>query len=238
MGVARCGGMGNADTGPFSAVARFVRDDSMSIALFTLFAVCAALQSVTGWTAYSGELKDAGLPAVGYLRYLATGDFLDGMASNWQAAILQLAVLVAFSSVLRQRGAAHSRKLAHDKPELLNARTFEVKLFRRRRSLGEWVYANSLSLVFFAVFAVVFAAHAVFGALQADEQRALRHLSAQGMAGYVGSAGFWRTVFQTWEAEFFAIGFYIVLSIFLRQESSPESKPLGASNEDTGETNH
>jgi hypothetical protein len=55
---------------------------------------------------------------------------------------------------------------------------------------------------------------------------------------YAGSAQFWFENFQTWEAEFAVILLFVVLTIFLREERSAESKPLGASEATTGETNH
>ena len=222
---------------PRRGLSKVLHDDSMSIALFSLFGVCLAAQSVSGWMGYNDELKDGGFPLIGWPAYLATGDFLDGMFSNWQAAVLQLAVLIAFGTVLHQKGAAHSRKLADENPEALNPRTGAWK-FTPRETLGAWISANSLSRVFFGSFVVVFVLHAVCGAMHNDEQLRLRHLPPQAFGAYVASAGFWVTVFQCWEAEFFAIGVYIVLSIFLRQESSPESKPVGSSNAETGETNH
>ncbi len=40
-----------------------------------------------------------------------------------------------------------------------------------------------------------------------------------------------------WEAEFGVIGIFIILSIFLREEGSAESKPVESTDEETGETN-
>ena len=37
-----------------------------------------------------------------------------------------------------------------------------------------------------------------------------------------------------WQSEFLAVGAIVVLSIFLRQDRSPESKPVTASNSETG----
>ena len=51
------------------------------------------------------------------------------------------------------------------------------------------------------------------------------------------SAKFWATTLQTWQAEYLAIAVHIVLTIFLRQQNSPESKPVEASNETTGKAN-
>jgi hypothetical protein len=215
----------------------FVRDNSLSLALFALFAVCVALQSVTGWAAFNSSQYDVGAPEIGWAAYLGTGDFLDGIFSNWQAALLQLAVLIAFSSVLRQRGAAHSRKMAHGNTGKLDVRTAEWK-FQPRESFGYWLWSNSLSLAFFAAFAVTLGVHSVTGWMRANELRALSHLQPQGWGAYVGSAAFLESLFQTWEAEFFAIAFYVVLSIYLRQEHSPESKTMESDKDDTGETNH
>ena len=99
------------------------------------------------------------------------------------------------------------------------------------------MYANSLSLAFFAMFAATFVLHVVFGDWKFDEDQALRHLPPASLGSYAVSSSFWFSVFQCWEAEFSAIAIYIVLSIFLRQEHSPESKPVGASNEQTGGAN-
>jgi hypothetical protein len=53
----------------------------------------------------------------------------------------------------------------------------------------------------------------------------------------VRSAKFWATTLQTWQAEYLAIALYVVLTIFLRQQNTPESKPVEASNETTGKAN-
>jgi hypothetical protein len=52
--------------------------------------------------------------------------------------------------------------------------------------------------------------------------------------GYVGSADFWQATLQNWQSEFLAVGSMAVLSIYLRQRGSPESKPVGAPHEATG----
>lgn len=207
---------------------RLIRNDSMSIALFGMFLACAIGQGISGWTAYDVSLRQAHAAPIGLGAYLRTGNFLDGMFSNWQAAVLQLAVLVAFGSVLRQKGAAHSRK-----EEKISHRRLNWK-FGRRKNLSRWLYANSLSLALIAMFILAFLLHALFGEWKHNEDQALRHLPSSSFAAYVGSADFWFSVCQCWEAEFGAIGIYIVLSIFLRQEHSPESKSPEASNEQTG----
>ena len=210
---------------------KFAADDSMSIALFGLFIVCMVGQGVTGWYSYNDTLVAGHFHKVPFGVYLGTGQFLDGIFSNWQAAVLQLAVLIAFGSVLRQKGAAHSRK-----SDGRNHRTLSWKL-GPRPTARKWLYANSLSLAFICMFLMNFALHVLFGQWKYNEDQALRHLPPISLGSYAASSSFWFSVFECWEAEFWAIGIYIVLSIFLRQENSSESKPVEASDEETGEVN-
>ena len=215
----------------WSSLKKVISDDSMSIMLFSLFLACLIGQGLSGWLAYNHSLRAAHFREIALGAYLGTGNFLDGIFSNWQAAILQLAVLITFGSVLRQKGAAHSRKM-----EPTSHRKIDWKL-SLRATVHEWLYANSLSLAFLSIFMVTFVLHALFGQWKYNENQVLRHLAPISFSSYTGSSSFWFSVFQCWEAEFSAIGFYIVVSIFLRQENSPKSKPVGASDEQTGGAN-
>jgi hypothetical protein len=51
------------------------------------------------------------------------------------------------------------------------------------------------------------------------------------------SAKFWSATLQTWQAEYLVIGVYLVLSIYLRQEGSAESKPTNSPDSETGKHN-
>jgi hypothetical protein len=48
------------------------------------------------------------------------------------------------------------------------------------------------------------------------------------------SAGFWFESLQNWQSEFLSIVSIVGLSIFLRQQGSPESKPVDAAYSETG----
>jgi hypothetical protein len=212
-------------------------DNGLSIALFSLFVVCIVAQSYFGFIAYNDLLKQARLSPVSFAGFLESGTFLDGVFSNWQAAILQLTVLIGFSSNLRQRGAAHSRK-ARDEPKSGEKPEAKQKpdQFGRVSNLSK-LYKSSLSIAFTSVFIVLFVIHSVTGWRFNNENLAIAHLPSVGFLNYVASSSFWFSVFQTWEAEFFAIAIYIVASIFLRQKNSPESKKPDAPNVETGDTN-
>ena len=228
----------SSDTDQEGGPWRLIEDNSLSIALFSLFLVCLAAQSAVGWRAYNDSLSSAHFAKLSWSAFLLTGTFQNAIFSNWQAAILQLGVLISFSTVLRQRGAAHSRKGDGEKNAKLAAnRRKIIKNFQFNPFRKNWLYNNSLSLVMFALFAAFFALHAWTSNRAYNEEQLIRHVDPEAMLPYLISPAFWFVNFQTWEAEFFAIGAYIVLSIFLRQERSPESKTCEATNSDTGDTN-
>lgn len=206
---------------------RWLTEHGLSLSFTSLFIAFLAGQSIAGHVSYNSELAMHGFRAISYLRYLSTGNFLDGIFTNWQAALLQLGCLVLFGVKLRERGAAHSltaRSLSHKRP----------KQKGRRRS---WIYRNSLTLAFATLFVLSFIAHLFFGAMDYNARMQMIHRPSISTAGYGFSSGFWFSNMQTWEAEFAAIAIYVIFSVFLRQEGSPESKPVESSNEVTGKTN-
>jgi hypothetical protein len=54
------------------------------------------------------------------------------------------------------------------------------------------------------------------------------------VAEFLMHARFWFESFQNWQSEFLAIWCMVVLTIFLRQRGSPESKPVDSPHSQTG----
>ena len=52
---------------------------------------------------------------------------------------------------------------------------------------------------------------------------------------YIRTSQFWFESFQNWQSEFLAVAAIIGGSIYLRQRSSPQSKPVHAPNHQTGD---
>ncbi len=64
-------------------------------------------------------------------------------------------------------------------------------------------------------------------------------LAAHGEPGiswltYVRGPDFWNRTLQNWQSEFLAVATLAAFSIYLRQRGSPESKPAGAPDDETG----
>ncbi|TGE20410.1 hypothetical protein E5K00_20655 [Hymenobacter aquaticus] len=51
---------------------------------------------------------------------------------------------------------------------------------------------------------------------------------------FLATSRFWFQSFQNWQSEFLSIVSIVGLSIFLRQQGSPESKPVDARHAETG----
>lgn len=220
----------------------FWRDNGLSLALVALFVLCVGAQCITGYSSVNAERAAHGLPALAVGAYLGTGTFLDGMFVNLQAAFLQLAVLITFSAFLEQRGAAHSRKPADEKAAQRRYRQKPVlpdgaRGANKISGRAGWLYRNSLSLAFIGLFLLCFVLHVWSGMKQTNELARLANEPSVGVVSYLVSPRFWFSNFQTWQAEFLAISAYVVLSIFLRQAHSSESKPEDALDSETGVTN-
>jgi len=71
--------------------------------------------------------------------------------------------------------------------------------------------------------------HAEFNMQQQAED-----LPSLTIAQYLLEPKFWFESFQNWQSEFISVAAIVVLSIFLRQQGSPESKPVDAPNSETG----
>ena len=50
---------------------------------------------------------------------------------------------------------------------------------------------------------------------------------------YIKDSQFWFESFQNWQSEFMAVASIVILSIWLREKGSPESKPVDAPHSET-----
>ena len=203
---------------------KFLKDNGLSVVLLTLFLVFWALQSVAGFSVYNEDQSLHGNPEIGYLEYLASGHFWQATAENWESEFLQMGFYVILTTYLFQRGSAESND--PDESEELAA--------QRRKKPGPWLYRNSLSLAFLALFLLTFVIHAAGGWKELNQERSEHGQAPESMSAFLMDAEFWFQSFQNWQSEFLAVLSIVILSIFLRQAGSPESKEVGDPNSKTG----
>jgi len=214
------------------------RNNGLSITLFTLFLVFLIGQALTGWHEQLDELQAHGAASIDFLNYLCSGSFMEVTAENWESEFLQMLIYVVLTVFLFQKGSAESKDPHADEAVDRDPRTVAVKPDSPAAvRAGGWrlkLYEYSLSLVLLALFLTSFALHALGGAAQYNEEQLLHHQPTVTLLGYLATSRFWFESFQNWQSEFLSIGMMVVLTIFLRQRGSPESKPVDAPHSVTG----
>lgn len=85
---------------------------------------------------------------------------------------------------------------------------------------------NSLALVFGLLFLASLVGQALSGWQQFNDQQVGEHLGTIGLWDYVTSADFAVDVSENWQSEFLQFLLYLLLTVWLLQRGSPESKEL------------
>ena len=207
----------------------FLRDNGLTLVLGLMFLVSVAGMVLTGQAAFNKELLDHGQPSVGLVAYVSTGEFLSALFENWESEFLQMAAYVVLTAILFQRGSSESRD--PDDP----GRPNDELSWRARYPLAAWIYAHSLGLVLALLFLGSFLLHSWFSMSAANAEALLHGGAVQTIGSYLLDPQFWFESFQNWQSEFLSTAVLVVLSIFLRHQGSPESKPVGAANSETGD---
>lgn len=213
----------------------FFYRNSLSIVFLLLFIITLLAQALTGWKEHNSELEDAGRSAVSLGTYLQTGHFISSTFENFQSEFLQMALYVILTVSLRQKGSSESKKLegkedVDREPRATKNAPWPVKK-------GGWIlklYSMSLSLTFALLFFISWGMHLYGSLLDHNEQQLMNGKAPFTLAQYLGEPAFWFETFQNWQSEFLSVASIVILSIYLRQKGSPESKPVDAPNSETG----
>jgi hypothetical protein len=212
--------------------------NGLSLAMFGLFAAFQVGLFFVGHQHYNNEQREHGQSEVDALEYLQSASFWEATSENWESEFLQMAAYVFLTACLIQKGSAESKD--PDEPEAVDRDPRKAKNKHdapwpvRKGGLVLVLYEYSLTIAFMIMFIGSFALHVVSGAREYSNQQVVHGESAISAWGYLGTAQLWFESLQNWQSEFFAIGLMVVLSIFLRQRGSPESKPVEYPHSATG----
>lgn len=83
---------------------------------------------------------------------------------------------------------------------------------------------NGLTLVLFGLFFFSLLGQAVAGQQEYNDNQRQHGQPASGFGEYLRTGHFIEAVFENWESEFLQMGAYVLLTVFLRQKGSSESK--------------
>ncbi|MEO6246827.1 MAG: DUF6766 family protein, partial [Opitutaceae bacterium] len=207
---------------------RFFRNHGLSLVMLGLFfVVCFAGQIATGRAEHNDERRRQGQAPLGYSDYLRSAHFGEATAENWESEFLQMCVYVLATAVLYQKGSAESNdpRKKHSHHARRNVRPDSPWPVRR----GGWVlriYEHSLSGALFLLFLLAFVWHARAGHRLFNETRLQDGEPGVTFGAFLTSSRFWFQSFQNWQSEFLSIGLMVILSIWLREVNSPESKKV------------
>lgn len=214
----------------------FIRNNGLSICFLLLFAGAMIGQIIFGFQENNKELIEAGSAAINLSSYLISGHFFQATFENWESEFLQMALFVIFTIFLMQKGSSESKDL--DEEEEVDRIPSPIRTgapWPVRK--GGWIlslYKHSLSIALLFLFLISFLAH-FYGSLKNEnEHLSLQGLPLQSASDYIGDSRFWFESFQNWQSEFLSVFAIVILSVYLRQIGSSQSKPVDAPNMQTG----
>ena len=212
--------------------------NALSLACFAIFAVILIAQSLTGWRTAVADAVQHGEREFSYWNYLTRGHFAEATFENWESEFLQMAAFVLLTAYLVQRGSGESKQERddpRDEDPRLHRNDPDAPWPVRRGGAWLYLYERSLFLAFAVLFASSFVAHPIAGAHEFTAEQHEHGSSGMGAWEFVRTAEFWFQSFQNWQSEFLAVGAIVVLTVFLRQRGSAESKPVHEPHRQTGD---
>jgi hypothetical protein len=215
---------------------KLFRNNGLSIVFFLLFVLSLAGQVVSGQKEHNEELKELGASPVGMTQYLLSGHFLQATFENWESEFLQMALFLILTMFLYQKGSAESKDpdKKNDVDREPNPRRKGAPWAVRRGGLILAIYRHSLCYTFSLIFLLSFIVHWKGSLKDYNEEQLLKHLPTESAMQYLFNARLWFESFQNWQSEFLSIFAMVVFSIFLREQYSPQSKPVDAPDSETG----
>ncbi|KGE12564.1 DUF6766 family protein [Sphingobacterium deserti] len=213
----------------------FYKRNSLSIVIISLFVLAWAAQFYFGWLVNNEELEKEGAKSLNAWSYARSGHFIAATFENFQSEFLQMFLYVVLTIGLRQIGSAESKPLAGktevDRPPRPHVHA-PMPVNR-----GGWrllLYSNSLTIAFLLLFLVSWSMH-LYGSWQnVNDLRRAAGENPASLGHFLLEPDFWFETFQNWQSEFLSVASIVILTIFLRQKGSPESKPVDASHWQTG----
>ena len=218
-------------------MAKLFKNNGLTIVLMLLFLGSIIGQWLTGVQFENQQLVEHGEEPISAWQFLSDPQFLATVFENWESEFLQMSAYVVLTAFLFQKGSAESED--PDEPSrdgrLENARFApHAPAAVRKGPVVRWLYAHSLGIALLLLFVASFVLHWLFSTRLAADEAAMHGDAAETFGQYLTSPQLWFESFQNWQSEFLSTAVLVVLSVWLRQKDSPESKPVTAPHSQTG----
>jgi hypothetical protein len=220
-------------------VRAFLRDNGLSVGFGLLFLATLVGQAISGHdTVNHDALLHHGDPiTLGH--YVGSALFWADVMENWQSEYLQFSLYIFATIYLIQKGSNESKEpedigRESDEQQLLGAHTKPDS--PKWAEAGGWrtaIYSNSLLCVMTAIWIASWSAQSIAGRINYNASQVDHQSAPISWFSYITTSDFWNRTLQNWQSEFLAVGSMVILSVYLRQRGSPESKPVGAAHSAT-----
>jgi hypothetical protein len=96
------------------------------------------------------------------------------------------------------------------------------------RNAGGWIRDRGLTLLLMAMFVLFLVGQVITGLAEYNTEQEQHGQSAATMKDYLATGHPWEALFENWESEFLQMAVFVLLTTFLIQKGSPESRRPGA----------
>ena len=219
---------------------RPLRDNGLSLFFGGILLLTLAFQALAGTAETNAQSRVDGMPMMTVADYVTSSQFGVDIAENWQSEYLQFLLFILGTIWLVQRGSPESKQLdkvgreSQKDQKLGRYATADSPKWAKAKDWRLPVYSHSLGLLMGLIFLLSWLAQLVAGTTAYNAERLQNLQDPVSMGGYLMSADFWNRTLQNWQSEFLAVGSMVVLSIYLRERGSNESKAVGEPHESTG----
>jgi hypothetical protein len=218
---------------------RFLRHNGLSLFFLVIFLATLVGQALVGHADFNHQQFAHNGDPISLWRYVASSSFGVDVMENWQSEYLQFTLYIYATVWFVQRGSPESKPV--DDVGLESAKKQKVGAhadagspkWARVGGLRTALFSRSLVIVMTTFWVLSWLAQSITGRIAFNADQFDHHLAALSWTQYVLTPDFWNRTLQNWQSEFLAVGSMAVLSIYLRQRGSPESKPVGAAHTDT-----
>lgn len=219
---------------------RFLRENSLGLFFGALFVIVLVAQAISGHADFNQRQLTDGLEPISFWRYVTSASFGVDVAENWQSEYLQFFLYIFLTVWLLQKGSPESKEL--DKPGRESDQDQKVGVYAEENS-PKWarasgirlsLYSNSLGLVMGTLFLLSWLAQSIAGVAAFNEEQLGNLEDPVSWPQYVTQPDFWNRTLQNWQSELLAVASMAILSIYLRQRGSSQSKPVGTPHATTG----
>ncbi|OAR26257.1 hypothetical protein A8W25_12545 [Streptomyces sp. ERV7] len=220
--------------------ANFWKDNSLTLAFGTGFLLTLLGQALAGHAEFNEQLTVADLQPLSLGEYMMSSDFAVDVTENWQSEFLQFFLYIFGTVWLVQRGSPESKEPHERGPESESEQRMgdhareDSPRWAGTKDWRQRVYSRSLGLLMGLLFLLSWLAQSISGVAAHNEQQLSRLQDPISWGSYLVSPEFWARTLQNWQSELLAVAAMVILSVYLRQRGSPESKPVGAAHGATG----